>query len=149
MTDGRSERAVPPVLPTTHSRSPRRPSRSVRSACSDACATRPAGAAVCAARGGRPARKRAGGHPPALSLAEQTLVIVLRLRFRPPQRVLAELLGVVTGTIAKAERQTRPLLEQYGYQIEPAGTPIKTLAGLTAYASVHGSWLTPKAKPAC
>ncbi|MEV6869104.1 ISAzo13 family transposase, partial [Streptosporangium subroseum] len=59
-------------------------------------------------RGGPPTRKPGGGHPPALTLAEQTLVTVLRLRFRPPQSVLAELFGVVTGTIAKAERQIRP-----------------------------------------
>ena len=60
-----------------------------------------------------------------------------------------ELFGVVTGTIAKAERQARPLLEQYGPQIEPARKPMKTLAELAAYASAHGVDLTPKAKPAC
>jgi hypothetical protein len=106
-------------------------------------------AALYIARGGPPARKPAGGHPPALNLAEQVLITVLRRRFRLPQNVLASLFGVVTGTIAKAERQARPSLEQYGHQIEPAGTPIKTLAGLTAYASAHGIELTPKAKPAC
>jgi hypothetical protein len=74
---------------------------------------------------------------------------VLRQRFGLPQYVLASLFGVVTGTIAKAERQARPLLEQYGHQIQPTGTPIKTLADLTAYASAHGIELTPKAKPAC
>jgi hypothetical protein len=100
-------------------------------------------------RGGPPARKPAGGHPPALTLAEQALVTVLRQRFRTPQHVLAELFGVVTGTIAKAERQARPLLDQYGPQIKPAREPIKTLAELTAYASAHGIDLTPKAKPAC
>ena len=100
-------------------------------------------------RGGPPARKPAGGHPPALTLAEQALVTVLRQRFRTPQHVLAELFGVVTGTIAKAERQARPLLDQYGPQIKPARKPIKTLAELTAYASAHGIDLTPKAKPAC
>ena len=100
-------------------------------------------------RGGPPTRQPADRHPPALSLAEQVLVTVLRQRFGLPQHVLATLFGVVTGTIAKAERQARPLLEQYGCQIEPAGTPIKTLAGLTAYASAHGIDLTPKAKPAC
>jgi transposase len=100
-------------------------------------------------RGGPPTRKPADRHPPALSLAEQVLVTVLRQRFGLPQHVLASLFGVVTGTIAKAERQARPLLEQYGCQIEPTGTPIKTLAGLTAYASAHGIELTPKAKPAC
>ena len=105
-------------------------------------------AALYVARGGPPTRKPGGGHPPALSLAEQVLVTVLRRRFRLPQHVLASLFGVVTGTIASAERQARPLLEQYGHQIEPTGTPIKTLEGLTAYASAHGIELTPKAKPA-
>jgi hypothetical protein len=100
-------------------------------------------------RGGPPARKPAGGHPPALTLAEQALVTVLRQRFRTPQHVLAELFGVVTGTIAKAERQAQPLLKQYGLRIKPARKPIKTLAGLTAYASAHGIDLAPKAKPAC
>jgi hypothetical protein len=99
-------------------------------------------------RGGPPTRKPAGRHPPALTLAEQALVTVLRQRFRTPQRVLAELFGVVTGTIAKAERQARPLLEQYGPQIKPTRKPMKTLAELTAYAAAHGVDLTPKAKPA-
>jgi hypothetical protein len=38
-------------------------------------------------------------------------------------------------SIAKAERQARPLRERHGHQIEPAGTPIKALAGLTAIGS--------------
>ena len=99
-------------------------------------------------RGGPPTRKPADRHPPALTLAEQALVTVLRQRFRTPQHVLAELYGVVTGTIAKAERQIRPLLAQAGYVIEPAGTRLGTLAELTAYASSHGLELTPKTKPA-
>src|SRR5258707_8498910 len=99
-------------------------------------------------RGGPPTRKPAGGHPPALTLAEQVLVTVLRQRFRTPQPELAKLFGVAAGTIAKAERQAPPPLEQHGHHIEPAGTPIKTLAGLTAYASAHSIELTPKAKPA-
>jgi transposase len=93
-------------------------------------------------------RKPSGGHPPALTLTEQTLVTVLRLRFRPPQPVLAELFGVVTGTIAKAEQQIRPLLHQCGYTIEPAGTRLKTLAQLTEYAQTHRLQLIPKPKPA-
>jgi len=100
-------------------------------------------------RGGPPTRKPADRHPAALTLAEQALVTVLRQRFRTPQHVLAELFGVVTGTIAKAERHARPLLEQYGHQIKPAPKPIKTLPELTAYASAHGIDLTPKAKSAC
>jgi Rhodopirellula transposase DDE domain len=99
-------------------------------------------------RGGPPTRKPADRHPPALTLAEQALVTVLRQRFRTPQHVLAELYGVVTGTIAKAERQIRPLLIQAGYVIEPTGTRLGTRAELTAYASSNGIELTPKAKPA-
>jgi hypothetical protein len=98
-------------------------------------------------RGGPPTRKPAGGHPPALTLAEQALVTVLHQRFGTPQHVLAELFGVVTGTIAKAQHQIQPLLQQPGPHIEPAATPIKTLADLTAYGSTHGIDLTPKAKP--
>ena len=71
-----------------------------------------------------------------------------RQRFRLHQPDLAELLGVVSGIIAKAERQARPLLEQHGHHINPATAPIKTLAELTAYASAHGVELTTKAKPA-
>ena len=99
-------------------------------------------------RGGPPTRKPGGGHPPALTLAEQALVTVLRQRFRTPRHVLATLFGVVPGTIAKAERQARPLLDQYGHQTQPAPAPVKTLAALTAYASAHGIDLTPKVKPA-
>ncbi|MEV6866535.1 ISAzo13 family transposase, partial [Streptosporangium subroseum] len=72
----------------------------------------------------------------------------LRLRFRPPQSVLAELFGVVTGTIAKAERQIRPLLDRCGYIIEPAETRFTSLADLTAFAAAAGLPLTPKIKAA-
>jgi hypothetical protein len=106
-------------------------------------------AALYIARGGPPARKPAVRHPAALTLAEQVLITVLRQRFRLPRHVLAELFGVVTGTITKAERQARPLLDQHGHRINPAPAPIKTLPELTAYASAHGIELTPKAKPAC
>jgi Rhodopirellula transposase DDE domain len=99
-------------------------------------------------RGGPPARKPADRHPPALTLAEQALITVLRQRFRTPQHVPAGLFGAVTGTIAKAERQIRPLLTQAGYDIEPTRTRLATLAEPTAYASSHGIELTPKAKPA-
>jgi len=100
------------------------------------------------ARGGPPTRKPAGGHPPALTLAEQVLVTILRIRFRTPQHTLSELFGVVTGTIAKAEHQVRPLLTLAGHNVAPAATPITTLHDLTRYALAHGIDLTPKAKPA-
>ncbi len=99
-------------------------------------------------RGGPPTRKPAGGHPPALTLTEQTLVTVLRLRFRPPQPVLAELFGVTIATIATAERRIRPLLGQCGYAIPPATPQLRILADLTAHARAHGIDLIPKPKPA-
>jgi Rhodopirellula transposase DDE domain len=64
------------------------------------------------ARGGPARRKPAGGYPPALTLPEMTLATVLRARFRLPRRVLAELSGVVIGTIANADRMIQPLLDQ-------------------------------------
>jgi hypothetical protein len=99
-------------------------------------------------RGGPPTRKPAGGHPPALSIAGKTLVTLLRLRFRPPKPVLAELFGAAPNTITGAEQQIWPLLTQAGHYIEPAGPQFTTLAGLTRYAQAHGLDLTPKAKPA-
>jgi transposase len=99
-------------------------------------------------RGGPPTRKPAGGHPPALTLAEKTLATVLRQRFQLPLRVLATLFGTAIGTISTAEHQIQPLLTQAGYHIEPAQTQLSTLPELTAYASAHGVALTPKPKPA-
>jgi hypothetical protein len=99
-------------------------------------------------RGGPPTRKPAGGHPPALTLAEKTLATVLRQRFQLPLRVLATLFGTAIATISTAEHQIRPLLAQAGYHIEPATTRFTTLPELTAYASAHNVALTPKPKPA-
>jgi len=99
------------------------------------------------ARGGPPRRKPAGGYPPALSLPEMTLATILRARFRMPQRVTAELFGVVIATISKAEHQIRPLLDQYHATVEPTGTSFSTLAELTAYAAAHGITLIPGTKP--
>jgi len=100
------------------------------------------------ARGGPATRRRAGGHPQALTLAEKTLVTILRRRLAVPKPVLAELFGVSTGTIATAQRQIAPLLERAGHKIKPATTRLTTLADLTEYASAQGITLTPKTKPA-
>jgi len=101
------------------------------------------------ARGGPARRRPAGGYPPALTLDEMILATVLRARFRLPQRVLAELFGVVTGTIANAEGQIRPLLSQARHAIEPAESSFKTLDELTAFAAAHGVTLIPAPKAAC
>jgi len=100
------------------------------------------------ARGGPATRRPAGGHPAALSLAEKTLVTIMRQRLEVPRTVLAELFGVSTGTIATAERQIKPLLERAGHITGPAVARLTTIGDLTAYASSRGITLTPKIKPA-
>ncbi|MGH3432526.1 MAG: ISAzo13 family transposase [Thermocrispum sp.] len=99
-------------------------------------------------RGGPSWRKPAGGHPPAFTLSEMLLITVLRARFRTPQHVLAELFGVSTPTIAKAERQLKTLLDQRKHTITPTGTRLRTLTELTDYAASHGITLTPGTKAA-
>jgi hypothetical protein len=95
--------------------------------------------------------ERLGDPPPgrraALSLAEQTLITMLGLRFRPLAATLAQLFGVPASAITTAQRRIWPLLVQAGYPTEPAGPQLKTLTDLTAYAQQHGLTLTPK--PAC
>ena len=83
-----------------------------------------------------------------MTLAEKTLVTIMRQRLAVPRPVLADLFGVSTGTIATAERQIKPLLERAGHTPTPAATQCTTLAELTAYAASHGITLTPKTKPA-
>lgn len=100
------------------------------------------------ARGGPATRRRAGGHPQAMTLAEKTLVTIMRQRLAVPRPVLADLFGVAPNTIATAERQIKPLLQRAGHIIEPASTPLTTMADFTAHGSAHGITLTPKTKPA-
>jgi Rhodopirellula transposase DDE domain len=84
---------------------------------------------------------------PALSLAEQTLITVLSLRFRPLAATLAQLFAVPASTIRTAQHRIWPLLIQTGYPAQPAGSQLKTLTDLTTYAARHGLTLTPE--PAC
>jgi hypothetical protein len=100
------------------------------------------------------------GRRPALSLAEQTLITVLSLRFRPHAAALAELFAVPASAIGTAQHRIWPLLLQAGYPTELAGPQLKTLTDLTAYAHGHGLTITPRianptlsdtqqSKPAC
>ena len=100
------------------------------------------------ARGGPATRRRAGGHPQAMTLGEKTLVTIMRQRLAVPRSILAGLFGVSANTIGTAERQIKPLLQQAGHTIEPAATSLTTLASLIEYASSNGITLTPKTKPA-
>jgi hypothetical protein len=99
------------------------------------------------ARGGPATRRRADGHPQAMTLGEKTLVTRMRQRLAVPRSVLAGLFGLSTNTIGTAERQIKPLLLRAGHTIEPAATPLTTLASLTEYASSNVITLTPKTKP--
>jgi hypothetical protein len=74
------------------------------------------------------------------------LITVLRARFRIPQPVLAELFGVSTPTIAKADRQTKTFLDQRKHTFTPAGARLRTLTELTNYAAGRGITLTPGTK---
>jgi hypothetical protein len=88
---------------------------------------------------------RAGEPPPIhLSLADQALITVLRLRFRLTTAALASLYNVSASTIKTAQDHAWPLLVQAGYPTEPAGPRFKTLPELTGYAREHGITLTPK-----
>jgi Rhodopirellula transposase DDE domain len=100
------------------------------------------------------------GRRPALNLAEQALITVLALRFRPPAATLAQLFAVPASAIGTAQRRIWPLLVQAGYPTQPARPPLKTLASLTGYAHDHGLAITPRTtaltpsdmhqqKPAC
>ncbi len=100
------------------------------------------------ARGGPATRRRAGGHPAAMTLEEKALATIMRQRLAVPRPVMADLFGVSTGTIATAEQQIKPLLQRAGHAPAPAPARCATLAELTAYAAAHGITLTPKIKPA-
>jgi len=91
------------------------------------------------ARLGDPPRAR---RPGPLNLAEQTLITLLSLRFRPHAAALAELFAVPAGAIQAAQHRIWPLLVQAGYPTELAGPQLKTPADLTAYARAHGIELT-------
>jgi len=80
---------------------------------------------------------------PALTLAEQTLITMLSLRFRPHAATLAQLFAVPAGAITTARHRIWPLLIQAGYPTELAGPQLKTLTDLTGYARAHGLSLTP------
>jgi hypothetical protein len=93
---------------------------------------------------------QAGDPPPGpqpLSLADQALITVLRLRFRTPPAALAALYGVHASTIRAASDRTWPHLVHAGYHTPPAGPALKTLPELTAYAGAHGLAITPRPEP--
>jgi hypothetical protein len=106
---------------------------------------------------------QAGDPPPGpqpLTLADQALITVIRLRFRTPPAALAGLYDVHASTIRTASDRVWPHLVHAGYHTPPAGPRLRTLPELTAYAKTHGLDITPRSatitmsdephpKPAC
>jgi hypothetical protein len=88
----------------------------------------------------------AAGEPPPihLSLADQALITILRLRFGTTATALASLYAISASTLKTAQDHAWPLLVQAGYPTEPAGPRLKTLPELTAYARHHGITLASK-----
>ena len=66
-----------------------------------------------------------------------------------PQPVIADLLGVKRMTINKAVRETRQLLTQLRYTIEPAAVRLHTLSDLASHATTEGLDLSEELKSAC
>ena len=80
----------------------------------------------------------AGRRPQPLNLADQALITLLSLRFRPHAAALAQLFAVPVPAITTAHSRIWPLLVQAGYPTELAGPQLKTLTDLTAYAHANG-----------
>jgi hypothetical protein len=88
----------------------------------------------------------AAGDPPpiCLSLADQALITILKLRHRVTNSALAALYHVSASTVSTAQAHAWPLLVHAGYPTEPDGPRLRTLPELTAYARRHGIDLTQK-----
>jgi DDE_Tnp_1-associated len=73
-------------------------------------------------------------------------------RFEPPDeatiRRVLETVDAAALDEAVGSWLAARLLQRAGHIIEPASTPLTTMADLTAYGSAHGITLTPKTKPA-
>jgi hypothetical protein len=90
-------------------------------------------------RGHRPRRTRPDpGRRPRLTLADRLLATVLHHRLALPQVAIAALLGVRPETINRRIRDTRQLLEQTGYTIQPADQPLPALNDLYDLAATAG-----------
>ena len=82
-------------------------------------------------------RPGAGRHP-TLTLADRLLATVLHYRLALLQVAIAALFGVRPETINKRIRDTRRLLEQADYTIQPADQPLTTLEDLYDLATTTG-----------
>jgi len=101
-------------------------------------------------RGCRPRRQPPGtGRRPRITLAAKLLAVILRDRHGLPCRTVAALLGIRHELTSRYTSDTRRLLRQIGYAIEPAPRQLATLGDLCRHAAAAGITIPAKIKPAC
>jgi hypothetical protein len=79
--------------------------------------------------------KPRSGRPLALPFPDRVVATVLRLRLTLPEDTLARLFGTSRTTIRRALTETRHLLDQRGYAIEPVAAPPDLPAHIPPYVT--------------
>jgi Helix-turn-helix of DDE superfamily endonuclease len=101
-------------------------------------------------RGHRPRMTAPGtGRRPVLTLADRLLATLLHHRLALPQTAIAALFNVRPETINRHIRQTRQLLQQAEYTIQPAPHQLTTLNDLHSLATAQGVTVPTDVKTAC
>jgi hypothetical protein len=101
-------------------------------------------------RGHRPRMTAPGtGRRPILTLADRLLGTILHHRFALPQVAIAGLFTVRPETLNRRIRETRELLQQAGYTIQPSPHRLPTLQALDDLAAGKGITPYSKIKTAC
>ncbi|MBT2406329.1 ISAzo13 family transposase [Streptomyces sp. ISL-87] len=96
-------------------------------------------------RGAARLRAPGAGAKPKLADADRVLATVLYQRKLCTQAVLAKLFDVDGTTISNAVQETRPLLQQHGYEITPSTARFPTPADLAAFLTAAPT----QQEPAC
>ena len=79
--------------------------------------------------------KPRSGRPPVFPFPDRVVATVLHLRLSLPDDTLAHLFGTSRTTIGRALTETRHLLDQRGYVIEPATAPPDLPARIPPYVT--------------
>jgi len=101
-------------------------------------------------RGHRPRLTAPGtGRRLVLTLADQLLATTLYYRLALPQVAIATLFSVRPETINKRIRDSRQLLQQAGYTIQPGPHQLASLNALHDLATAEGIVISSEIKTAC
>ena len=94
--------------------------------------------------------KPRSGRPPTFGFPDRVVATVLHLRLSLPEETLAPLFGTSRTTIRRALTETRNLLDQHAYRIEPVTAPPNLPAHIPPYVlPAPGSHENNKIKEAC